>query len=171
VECRHALAVTLGYVGAPLWWELTTLLTVILLGHWIQMRSILRACGALRELDTLLPLAGHCESSANRIEDVPVSSLERGRLGARGPSVPLIASRGVARVTSTSRWSRANQHRSKKIGAKVIAETVNATVSLRLEVTHVGQRTALARIMRLVEQAQASPLAPRMHSPTARCSC
>jgi P-type Cu2+ transporter len=69
-----SLAVTLGYPGEGLWWELASLVTIMLLGHWIEMRSI-SASGALRELAKLLP------STAQRIvgetiEDVPISALQ-----------------------------------------------------------------------------------------------
>src|SRR5215204_2472577 len=84
-----SLAVTLGYPGEALWWELASLVTIMLLGHWIEMRSISQASGALRELAKLLP------STAQRIvgetiEAVPTSRLREGgvvrvRPGARMP--------------------------------------------------------------------------------------
>ena len=74
-----SLAVTLGYPGEALWWELASLVTIMLLGHWIEMRSISQASGALRELARLLP------STAQRIvgetiEDVEISALREGDL-------------------------------------------------------------------------------------------
>ncbi len=74
-----SLAVTLGYPGEALWWELASLVTIMLLGHWIEMRSISQASGALRELARLLP------STAQRIvgetiEDVAISALREGDL-------------------------------------------------------------------------------------------
>ncbi|HEY6613897.1 MAG TPA: hypothetical protein VIZ32_05240, partial [Vicinamibacterales bacterium] len=84
-----SLAVTLGYPGEALWWELASLVTIMLLGHWIEMRSISQASGALRELAKLLP------STAQRIvgetiEDVPISVLREGDvvLVRPGASVP-----------------------------------------------------------------------------------
>src|SRR5579883_1511746 len=72
-------AVTLGYTGMPLWEELATLVTIMLLGHWIEMRSIQQAQGALKELAKLLPdMASRIEG--NRIEEVPVSDLREGDL-------------------------------------------------------------------------------------------
>ena len=72
-----SLAVTLGYPGEALWWELASLVSIMLLGHWIEMRSISQASGALRELAKLLP------STAQRIvgetiEEVPISALREG---------------------------------------------------------------------------------------------
>src|SRR6195256_5671391 len=71
-------AVTLGYPGMPLWEELATLVTIMLLGHWIEMRSIAQAQGALAELAKLLPDTAvriAREGNGEREEDVPVSAL------------------------------------------------------------------------------------------------
>jgi Cu2+-exporting ATPase len=153
-----SLAETLGYVGKPLWWELTTLLTVMLLGHWIQTRSILRASGALRELARLLPSTAQ-RIVGEQIEDVPVSSLNEGDLVLVRPGASVSADGIVRSGTSDVNESLITGESvpvEKTVGARVIAGTVNATGSLRVEVTHVGEHTALAGIMRLVEQAQAS---------------
>src|SRR5215813_9534427 len=72
-------AVTLGFPGAPLWEELATLITVMLLGHWIEMRSTSRAQGALQELAKLLPSTAVREVDG-RTEEVPLSALRRGDL-------------------------------------------------------------------------------------------
>lgn len=74
-----SLAVTLGYPGEALWWELATLVTIMLLGYWIEMRSILQASGALRELAKLLPSTAQ-RIDGERIEDVPISDLLEGDL-------------------------------------------------------------------------------------------
>jgi P-type Cu2+ transporter len=153
-----SLAVTLGYTGEPLWWELTTLLTVMLLGQWIQTRSILRASGAMRELARLLPSTAQ-RIVGERIEVVSVSSLNEGdsvlvRPGASIPADGIV--RSGASDVNESLITGESAPVEKQIGAKVIAGSVNATGSLRVQVTHTGQRTALAGIMRLVEQAQAS---------------
>lgn len=153
-----SLAVTVGYPGEPLWWELATLVTIMLLGHWIEMRSIFQASGALRELAKLLPSTAQ-RIVGDRIEDVSISELRDGDvvLVRPGASVP---ADGVVRdgksdvnesmITGESVPVQKNQ------GAKVIAGTVNGAGSLRVEVTGTGDHTALANIMRLVEQAQTS---------------
>jgi Cu2+-exporting ATPase len=74
-----SLAVTLGYPGDPLWWELATLVSIMLLGHWIEMRSILQASGARRELAKLLPSSAQ-RIVGDRIDDVPISELREGDL-------------------------------------------------------------------------------------------
>jgi Cu2+-exporting ATPase len=153
-----SLAVTLGYPGEALWWELASLVTIMLLGHWIEMRSISQASGALRELAKLLP------STAQRIvgetiEDVPISGLREGdvvlvRPGASVPADGTVLS-GKSDVNE-SMITGESVPVAKVEGAKVIAGTVNGSGSLRVTVTGTGERTALANIMRLVEQAQTS---------------
>ena len=153
-----SLAVTLGYPGEALWWELASLVTIMLLGHWIEMRSISQASGALRELAKLLP------STAQRIvgetiEDVEISALREGdlMLVRPGDSVPAdgIVQSGKSDVNE-SMITGESVPVAKVEGAKVIAGTVNGSGSLRVKVTGAGERTALANIMRLVEQAQTS---------------
>ena len=153
-----SVAVTLGYPGDALWWELATLVTIMLLGHWIEMRSILQASGALRELARLLPSTAQ-RIMGERVEDVPISELREGDLVLVRPGASVPAD-GVVRhgrsdvnesmITGESAPVQKNE------GAKVIAGTVNGSGSLRVEVTGTGEHTALANIMRLVEQAQTS---------------
>ena len=75
-------AVTFGFPGMPLWEELSTLVTIMLLGHWIEMRSISQAQGALKELAKLLPNTA-VRVVGDRTEDVPISELRDGRPGPR----------------------------------------------------------------------------------------
>ena len=151
-------AVTLGYPGKPLWEELATLVTIMLLGHWIEMRSISQAQGALRELAKLLP------NTASRVQgdevvEVPISSLKVGDVVLIRPGASIPADGTVAdgasevnesMITGESRPVKKTQ------GGRVIAGTVNGAGSLRVQVTGTGEQTALAGIMRLVEQAQTS---------------
>ena len=151
-------AVRLGYPGMPLWEELATLVTIMVLGHWIEMRSINQAQGALKELAKLLP------NTATRVhgehtEEVPIGQLRADdvvlvRPGAAVPADGIVidgsSSVNEAMLTGES------QPVDKTIDSKVIAGTVNGAGSLRVRVTGTGERTALAGIMRLVEQAQTS---------------
>ena len=153
-----SLAVTVGFPGDALWWELATLVTIMLLGHWIEMRSIFQASGALRELAKLLPSTAQ-RIVGERIEEVPISELREGDLVLvrPGASVPAdgIVRNGKSDVNE-SMITGESAPVQKNEGAKVIAGTVNGAGSLRIEVTGTGERTALASIMRLVEQAQTS---------------
>ena len=154
--------VTLGYPGMPLWEELATLVTIMLLGHWLEMRSISQAQGALGELAKLLPntatrLTG--EGAAEKSEDVPINALHENDvvLVRPGQSVPadgvIIAGESDVNESVLTGESRP-VHKAPQ--AKVIAGTTNAAGSLRVRVTGTGDRTTLAGIMRLVEQAQSS---------------
>jgi P-type Cu2+ transporter len=151
-------AVTLGYPGMPLWEELATLVTVMLLGHWVEMRSIFQAQGALKELAKLLPSTAE-RIVGERTEEVRVDELRDGDLllirpGGSIPADGMVMSGSSAvdeaMITGESRPIR------KREGDEVIAGTSNGEGSLRVQVTKTGERTALAGIMRLVEQAQTS---------------
>src|SRR5690606_35023619 len=145
--------------GHALWWELATLVTIMLLGHWIEMRSIFQAQGALKELAKLLPDTAVRITRGNDTEVVPVDALRDGdvlliRPGAGLPADGLVksgkSSVNESMITGESRLIE------KRDGDKVIAGTVNGQGSLRIEVTGTGDKTALAGIMRLVAQAQTS---------------
>jgi Cu2+-exporting ATPase len=143
-----SLAVTFGFPGMDLWWELATLITIMILGHWIEMRSIFQAQGALTELAKLLPNTA-VRVAGDRTEEVPIDALREGDvvLVRPGASVP---ADGVVREGQSA------VNESMITGDKVIAGTVNGSGSLRVEVTGTGERTALAGIMRLVAEAQGS---------------
>src|SRR5690554_3977245 len=153
-----SLAVTLGFRGMPLWWELATLVTVMLLGHWMEMRSIAQAGGALRELAKLLPDTA-VRVVDGRAEEVPVDALREGDVVLVRPGASIPAD-GVVRegksAINESMITGESRPVDKAEGDEVIAGTVNGAGSLRVEVTKTGERTALAGIMRLVAEAQTS---------------
>ena len=151
-------AVTLGYPGMPLWEELATLVTIMLLGHWIEMRSISQAQGALKELAKLLPNTA-VRLVGDQPEEVTIDQLREGDLVLIRPGAGVPADGVVRQGTSTvneSMITGESQPVEKREESKVIAGTINGAGSLRVEVTGTGERTALAGIMRLVEQAQTS---------------
>jgi P-type Cu2+ transporter len=151
-------AVTLGYPGMPLWEELATLVTIMLLGHWIEMRSISQAQGALQELAKLLPNTA-LRLRGSEVEEVPISSLRSGDIILIRPGAAIAADGSVVDGASEVNESMiTGESRPVKKASKqhVIAGTVNGSGSLRVEVTGTGDQTALAGIMRLVEQAQGS---------------
>lgn len=154
----YSAAVTLGWRGMPLWWELATLVTIMLLGHWIEMRSISQARGALKELAKLLP------DTATRLndgdtEEVPVAELRTGDLVLVRPGAGIPAD-GVVEdgrsAVNESMITGESKPVDKSPGDPVVAGTVNGSGSLRVEITGTGDDTALAGIMRLVEDAQTS---------------
>ena len=158
VAFAFSLAVTFGFPGMDLWWELSTLITIMLLGHWIEMRSISQAQGALKELAKLVPDTA-VRFVGERTEEVPVSDLREGDVILIRPGSGIPADGTVVEGTSAvneAMITGESRPVEKKLGGKVIAGTVNGSGSLRVKVTGTGERTALAGIMRLVEQAQTS---------------
>ena len=158
VAYAFSMAVTLGYPGAPLWEELATLITVMLLGHWIEMRSVSRAQGALKELAKLLPHTAVREIEG-RAEEVPLSAIRSGDLLLIRPGAS-IPTDGVVRsgqsAVDESLITGESRPIEKAENDAVIAGTVNGSGSLRVAVTRTGDDTSLSRLMRLVEQAQSS---------------
>ena len=155
----YSVAVTLGYPGQALRWELATLVTIMLLGHWIEMRSIFQAQGALKELAKLLPDTAVRITGNDATEEVPVDALQDGdvlliRPGAGIPADGVVKS-GTSSVNEAMITGESKPV-GKREGEKVVAGTVNGQGSLRIVLTGTGDRTALAGIMRLVAQAQAS---------------
>jgi len=151
-------AVTLGYPGMPLWEELATLVTIMVLGHWIEMRSISQAQGALQELAKLLPNTA-LRVQGSEVEEVPIGALRTGDVILVRPGASVAADGVVVEGRSElneSMITGESRPVAKETGDKVIAGTVNGAGSLRVEVTGTGEQTALAGIMRLVEQAQTS---------------
>jgi Cu2+-exporting ATPase len=153
-----SVAVALGFNAMPLWWELSSLVTIMLFGHWMEMRSVSQAQGALKELAKLLP------DVATRLEngqpvDVPLTSLHEGDLLLVRPGASIPAD-GIVRDGSSavneSMITGESRAVEKRAADTVIGGTVNGQGSLRVEVTRTGERTALAGIMRLVTEAQQS---------------
>src|SRR6266446_4799514 len=153
-----SLAATFGFFEIEVWWELASLITIMVLGHWLEMRAISQARGALNALAALLPDTAERVSGAET-ETVPISELHVGdivlvrpgtRVPADGTVVEGAADLDESMITGESRTV------SKGPGATVIAGTVASGGSLRVRITAVGEQTALSGIMRLVAAAQAS---------------
>ena len=152
-------AVTFGFPGEAFYWELVTLIVIMLLGHWVEMRSVMGASRALEELVRLLP------DSATRIEadgstrEVPISALKPGdrvivRPGAKVPVDGRIleGSSGFneAMLTGESRPV------TKTVGATAIGGAINGANAVTIEVTATGDSTYLAQVIDLVKKAQAT---------------
>ena len=151
-------ATELGAVDLDFWWELAALITVMLLGHWLEMRAVGQASGALEALAELLP------DEAERVTDadtqtVPISALQVGdvvlvRSGARIPADGEIVEGSAEFDESMITGESRPVQKAERDG--VVAGTVATDSSVRVKVTAVGEDTALAGIRRLVEQAQES---------------
>src|SRR5215208_1100723 len=151
-------ATTLGFFDLEFWWELALLVTIMLLGHWQEMRAIGQAQGALSALAALLPDEAERVTAAGT-ETVPLATLRVGdivlvRPGARVPADGVIVD-GAAEVDE-SMITGESRPVDKSAGDRVVAGTVVAGSAIRVRVEAVGEETALAGIQRLVEEAQTS---------------
>lgn len=159
VAFGYSAAVTLGLVsGMDFWWELATLVTIMLLGHWLEMASVMNAQGALNELAKLLPDEAELVEGST-ITKVAVSALEVGnvllvRPGARIPADGEVI-KGESDVNESMLTGESKPVKKSK-GNTVIGGTINGSGSLTIRVTKIGDDTALAGIMKLVADAQAS---------------
>ena len=160
VAFLYSLAATFGIVdGMPLWEELATLVTIMLLGHWMEMRSLERASGALNELAKLLPSTATRVAADGSTEEVALSEVREGDVLLVRPGASIPAD-GVVREgrsdVNESMVTGESRPVVREAGDEVIGGTVNGQGSLRVEVSKTGEGTTLAGIMRLVEQAQTS---------------
>ncbi len=155
----YSLAVTFRLVsGMDFWWELATLVTIMLLGHWLEMASVQNAQGALGELAKLLPDEAevvHGEMTMKMpVAELKVSDVVLIRPGAQVPTDGIVL-KGTSDVNE-SMLTGESKAVVKTVGSSVIAGTINGSGALSVRVEKTGGDTALAGIMKLVADAQAS---------------
>jgi Cu2+-exporting ATPase len=154
----YSLAVSLGLEGMPFYWELATLIDIMLLGHWVEMASVQGASKALEELSTLVPNEAH-RIRDGEIEDVSVDQIQTGdviliRPGEQIPNDGEVIEGSTSVNESFLTGESKPVH--KEVGDEVVAGSVNTDGSVQVRVTRVGDDTAISQIMRLVEEAQSS---------------
>ncbi|BAU15776.1 heavy metal translocating P-type ATPase (plasmid) [Leptolyngbya sp. NIES-3755] len=154
----YSLAVSFGLRGSSFYWELTTLVDIMLLGHWIEMASVQGASRALEHLANLVPSVAHKQVNG-RTEDVPVSTLTEGDqiLIRPGEQVP-IDGEVVEGTSNVNEAFLTGESRPvvKRASDEVVGGAVNGEGALTIKVTRTGDQTTLSQIMRLVEEAQVS---------------
>ncbi|MFF0466969.1 copper-translocating P-type ATPase [Micromonospora zamorensis] len=159
VAYTTSLATSVGVFDLDFWWELAALVTIMLLGHWQEMKAIGQARGALVALAALLPDEAERVAADGRVEAVPVTGLRVGdvvlvRPGGRVPADGRIIDGGAeldeSMITGESRPV------ARSTGDRVVAGTVATDSAIRVGVEALGEQTALAGIQRMVAQAQAS---------------
>ena len=155
----YSIATELGFPGDPLYWELATLITVMLLGHWIEMSAVERAGSALSELSKLLPDTAERIADSGESEEVLVSHIQPDDLILVRPGAQIavdgVIETGQSSVDESVMTGESRPVR-KQPGDTVIGGTVNGQGSLRVRVSQVGDDTALSGIMRIVDDAQRS---------------
>lgn len=155
----YSLAAQLFDLGEGFFWELVTLIDIMLLGHWMEMRSVRQASGALNELAKLLPDEAELVAADGSTKTVSASTLKTNDVVLVRPGASVPADGQVVDGESSvneSMITGESRPVDKGIDSKVIAGTINGDGSLRVRVTATGDQTALAGIMRLVDQAQKS---------------
>ncbi len=151
----YSIATTFFATGSEFFWELSTLITIMIFGHWMEMKSISGAQGALKELAKLLPdVAELVNGQSIAVAELKVNDVVLVRPGAKVPADGIIID-GTSEVNE-SMITGESELVKKITGAEVIAGTVNGSGSLKVKVTKIGENTALAGIMRLVKEAQNS---------------
>ena len=154
----YSAAVTVGLRGMDFWWELATLITIMLLGHWIEMAAVMRAGDALGELASLIPDVADVVHG-DHVMSMPVAQVAVGDsvLVRPGGSVPVDGevTEGESEVNE-SLLTGESAPVAKVVSSQVVAGSVNGSGALTIRVTRTGDATAIAGVMKLVAEAQAS---------------
>jgi Cu2+-exporting ATPase len=155
----YSSAVVFGLSGKPFFWELTTLIDIMLLGHWIEMKSVMGASKALEELVRLMPSDAHKVLADGNVKDVPLAELNSGDKVLVKPGEKIPADGEVVYGETSVNESMLTGESvpvSKKQGAKVIGGSVNGEGSITVEVQKTGKDSYLSQVIDLVRQAQES---------------
>jgi Cu2+-exporting ATPase len=154
----YSVAVVLGLSGMPFFWELATLIDIMLLGHWVEMRSVGSASRALEALARLLPSEAH-RLTADGVEDVALDQLVMGDqvLVKPGEKVPVDGAVIEGRSSvNESMLTGESKPVSKTSGDEVIGGSINGEGSLTVEIRRTGKESFLSQVMELVREAQES---------------
>jgi len=155
----YSLATVLGLPGNDFFWELVTLIDIMLLGHWIEMRSVMGAGAALEKLAALIPDTAHLLESDGNTRDIAVAALRGGEqlLVKPGERVPAdgVISKGQTSVDE-SMLTGESQPAIKQKGDTVIGGAINGEGAFVIEVQHTGSESFLSGVIKLVQDAQAS---------------
>ncbi|MDF1540221.1 MAG: copper-translocating P-type ATPase [Candidatus Thorarchaeota archaeon] len=155
----YSSAVVFGLEGTMFFWELVTLIDIMLIGHWIEMRSVMGASRALEELVKLMPAIAHVMKSDGSTEEVPTSDLRNGdkvlvKPGERVPSDGIV----IEGLTSMNESMITGESKpvDKQLSDSVIGGAINGEGSVVIEITKTGSETYLAQVIDLVREAQES---------------
>ncbi len=154
-----SVGATFFFTAVDFYWEISTLVAVLLLGHWLEMRAVRGTAGALKELTKLIPPMANRVAEDGSVEEVPTSEVRKGDLllVRPGDKVPMDG-RVVEGQSSVNEAMITGESKpvGKVVGDEVIGGTLNGEGALRIRVEKTGEETALAQIINLVKEAQAS---------------
>ncbi len=157
VAYGYSSAVVFGLPGATFFWELATLILIMLLGHWIEMRSILGASSALEKLAAMLPDEAHLVQEDGSIVDVPVNKLENGHLIQIKPGEKIPADGTIDQGQSSvnqSMLTGESQPVEKGIGDEVIGGAINDRGTIMIRIAKTGNEIYLNKVITMVREAQ-----------------
>ena len=153
----YSAAVVFGLPGSVFFWETATLIDIMLLGHWLEMRSVLGASRALEELVRLLPSEAHRLRSDGSTEDIPLAALQAGDLVLvkPGEKIPTDGTISEGRTTvNQALLTGESQPVEKGPGDEVLGGAVNGESAITMRVTRTGAETYLSQVIALVRRAQ-----------------
>ncbi len=159
IAYAYSSLVVFGLEGKYFFWELATLIDIMLLGHWIEMRSILGASRALEALAQLMPHTAHLITPEGEIVDIPVTELHPGSKVLVKPGEKIPADGVIVEGRSSineSMLTGESKPIDKKPGDEVIGASVNGEAALTIEITRTGADTYLSQVIQLVKEAQES---------------
>jgi len=152
----YSTATVFGLEGVDFFWELATLIVIMLLGHWIEMKSVLGASKALQLLVSMMPAEAH-RISGDQVEDIPLQDLLKGDtiLIKPGEKIPsdAVVTEGETYVNESMLTGESKPVK-KGIGQKIIGGSINGNGSLKAVVEHTGQDSYLSKVIAMVEEAQ-----------------
>jgi len=159
VAYTYSTAVVFGLAGKVFFWELATLIIIMLLGHWMEMRSVMGASGALEELVKLMPSTALRITKNGNTEEVKVSQLEKGdrvavKPGEKIPTDGVIAD-GRTRIDESMVTGESRQVE-KTTGDEVIGGSINGDSAITVEIQKTGDDTYLSQVVDMVKKAQES---------------
>ncbi|MFD1031585.1 copper-translocating P-type ATPase [Metaplanococcus flavidus] len=159
IAYTYSTFVVFGWDGNQLYWELATLVVIMLLGHWIEMRSIMGASNALEQLVKLMPSEAHKLDEHHQVRDVPLSEIRNGDwvLVKPGEKVPVdgVIVEGQSTIDE-SMLTGESIPIEKEEGDAVIGGSVNKGGSLAVEVEKTGEESYLSQVITMVKEAQES---------------
>ena len=149
-------AVVFGFPGEDFFWELATLIDIMLLGHWLEMKSVLGASKALQLLVSMMPAEAH-RVRGDKVEDIPLEDLQKGdviliRPGEKVPADGVVVE-GESYLNESMLTGESKPVKKEKF-SEVIGGSVNGNGSLQVKVEHTGKDSYLSKVIELVEEAQ-----------------
>jgi Cu2+-exporting ATPase len=159
VAYAYSSAVVFGLEGKFFFWELASLIDVMLLGHWIEMKSVLSASRSMEELVKLMPSEAHRVKSDGGVEDVSLTEIQEGDIVLIKPGEKIPADGDIVEGESSldeSMLTGESRPVSKSVGDEVIGGSINGETSLKVEVKKTGEESFLSQLINLVQEAQGS---------------